>query len=290
MNKIKIVGLLLAALLLTGCSGEKKVVVITNSLPSTTTTATTTEESTTTTEAAVIEETMTVMEAAETVAFEATPAAPSDTITAVGSNKAYYASSLSDTAWDFINQCVFVGDSICSGLKAYEILPAKNVLAVGNTAARNIFEDWVGFKVNGAEMDLISALKAKQPKYIVFSMGMNDVNMTTEAQFCVNYDNILAKVKKALPDAKCYIFSVTPVTYKDDGKIFTYNSTIDSFNTELRKHLKETDGATYIDVASELKDSNNLLRAEYLGSPDGVHLAPGAYYAILYQFVDQVFD
>ncbi|MBO6093439.1 MAG: hypothetical protein J6P40_07445, partial [Oscillospiraceae bacterium] len=66
---------------------------------------------------------------------------------------------------------MFVGDSICSGLKAYELLPANQVLAVGNVAARNIFEDWVEFKVNGEKMTLLPALVDLKPKYIVFSMG-----------------------------------------------------------------------------------------------------------------------
>ena len=46
----------------------------------------------------------------------------------------------SDEYNDFLSDCVFVGDSICSGLKLYEILPSKNVVAQGNVAARNISE------------------------------------------------------------------------------------------------------------------------------------------------------
>lgn len=263
---------------------------IETSAPIDTTTSSTEEPKISGTVNLVDDDSLNAIENLQTTAQPTVQEPSTGTESAVGSTTVYYKSSLSDKAWDFINECVFVGDSICSGFKAYDILSTKNVLAVGNTAARNIFEDWVSFKVNGTSMDLISALAAKQPKYVIFSMGMNDVNMTTKEQFCANYDSILKKAREVLPDSTFYIFSITPITYKDDGRIFTYNSTIDNFNAALKAHLEETGTATFIDVAPEMKNSKNLLRADYLGSPDGVHLAPAAYYAMLYQFIDQVFD
>jgi len=191
---------------------------------------------------------------------------------------------------DFISECVFVGDSICSGLKAYDIIPADRVCAVGNVAARNIFEDWVEFKVNGNKLPLISALVDLKPKYIVFSMGMNDVNMTSQTTFCKNYGEILSQVSSFLPDAKLIVLSVTPITYGENGKLFTTNDNIDSFNAALKEYLDGTEKWVYADVAHEMKNTHNMLKDNYLGSPDGVHLAPDAYYCILYQLCERMVD
>ena len=197
---------------------------------------------------------------------------------------------LSDEYKDFISRCVFVGDSICSGLKAYDILPSDHVVAVGNIAARNIFEDWVEFKIHGDTMTLIPALVELKPEYIVFSMGMNDVNLTSEQTFCNNYDNILSQVQSFLPDSKLIVLSITPVTYGESGKLFTTNENIDSFNAALKSYLDSTGKWTYADVEHEMKNTHNMLKDNYLGSTDGVHLAPEAYYCILYQLCERMVD
>ncbi|MBP5604907.1 MAG: SGNH/GDSL hydrolase family protein, partial [Ruminiclostridium sp.] len=191
---------------------------------------------------------------------------------------------------EFISKCVFVGDSICSGLKAYDILPADLVIAVGNVAARNIFEDWVQFSVHGSKMSLIPALVDLDPEYIVFSMGMNDVNITSEKGFCDNYKKILSETEALLPDAKLIVLSITPITYGESGKLFTDPENIDSFNVALKDYLDSTEKWTYVDVEHEMKNTNNMLKDNYLGSPDGVHLTPDAYYAILYQLGERMVD
>ncbi|MBP3855561.1 MAG: hypothetical protein IK990_08135 [Ruminiclostridium sp.] len=202
----------------------------------------------------------------------------------------YKSYPLNDAYQDFLSRCVFVGDSICSGLKAYDILPSNRVVAVGNVAARNIFEDWVEFKINGEKLSLIPALVNLKPDYIVFSMGMNDVNMTSEQAFCKNYEEILSQVESFLPESKLIVCSITPITYGESGKMFTSNENIDSFNAALKEYLDSTGKWIYADVEHELKNTHNMLKDDYLGSPDGVHLAPDAYYAILYQICERMVD
>ena len=269
---------------------------------------TTTSDETTTTAAEITTTTTTTIAETEPVTEE-TEASEADTTVSVDETAAadagegdstageysiysdeYKSYPLSAEYKDFLSECVFVGDSICSGLKAYELLPANQVLAVGNVAARNIFEDWVEFKVNGEKMTLLSALVDLKPKYIVFSMGMNDVNMTSEQAFCKNYEDILSQVESFLPDAKLYVCSITPITYGESGKLFTYPENIDSFNAALKEYLDSTEKWVYVDVQHELKNTRNMLKDDYLGSPDGVHLAPGAYYAIMYQICERAVD
>ncbi len=189
----------------------------------------------------------------------------------------YNTFTLTDEDNDLLSRCVFVGDSICSGLKVYDIIPAKNVVAQGNIAARNIFD--FTFIVDGGEQSLLSALVALKPEYIVYSMGMNDVNITSQDEFVQNYTDLLTMTESFLPDAKLIVLSITPI---DRNSSFTANENIDSFNERLSQALAENEKWLYVDVSPELKNSANALKTNY-SSGDGIHLAPDAYYAVLSQ-------
>ena len=174
------------------------------------------------------------------------------------------------SADETFDRTVFVGDSICSGFRVYGVMPANNCLAVGNVGARSIFD--YTFAVDGVEYDLVTAIKLVNPSFVVFSMGMNDINITDEQTYCSNYDNIISQIHAAVPDAKLFVASITP-TY--NAPSFT-NARIDSFNAAIKAHLEGT-GYYYIDVNSVLKDaSTNSLYPNY-HSGDGIHLSPEAY-------------
>lgn len=191
----------------------------------------------------------------------------------------YNSFTLTDEDNDFLSRCVFVGDSICSGLKVYDILPAEHVIAQGNIAARNIFD--FTFIVDGGEQSLLSALVELKPEYVVFSMGMNDVNITSEEEYVQNYTDLLAMTESFLPDAKLIVLSITPI---DRTSTFTANENIDSFNAAIENAFAENEENKwlYVDVTGELKNSVNALKTNY-NSGDGIHLAPDAYYAVLSQ-------
>ncbi len=212
-----------------------------------------------------------------TTAFQTAPPVTSTPATAAEIDEIYSDFEFTDEYYDFLGRCVFVGDSICSGLGHYGIIPMERVIAQGNIAARNIFD--FKFTVVGGELSLVSALVNAKPEYIVFSMGINDVNITSEQEFTDNYSKILQTVEGFLPDAKLIMLSITPV---DIASTFTTNENIDRFNSALQRLAEENERWTYIDVTPELKNSENALKSAY-SSGDGIHLSPDAYYAVLYQ-------
>ncbi len=77
-----------------------------------------------------------------------------------------------------LSDCAFVGDSICSGLFVYDVLPKDMVVATGNVGIRSLRE--YTFDIHGGTYTALEALKVINPKYVIFSMGMNDINMTSE--------------------------------------------------------------------------------------------------------------
>ena len=99
-----------------------------------------------------------------------------------------------------LSDCAFVGDSICSGLFVYDVLPKDMVVATGNVGIRSLRE--YTFDINGGTYTALEALKVIDPKYVIFSMGMNDINMTSEETYCQNYLSFLADTQAELPSAK----------------------------------------------------------------------------------------
>ncbi|MCM1333669.1 MAG: GDSL-type esterase/lipase family protein [Bacteroides sp.] len=194
----------------------------------------------------------------------------------------YHDFPLSDADRGFLDGCVFVGDSICSGLMFYDILTPEQVAAQGNIAARNIFD--FTFTEDGAELSLLSLLVDRKPETVVFSMGMNDVNITSKQEFAENYKNLLRTAEGFLPDARLVVLSITPV---EEDSAFTANETIDLFNEALAEMIAENEKWVYVDVSPEMKNSRNALKTNYNGG-DGIHLSPDAYAAILGQLCDRL--
>lgn len=194
--------------------------------------------------------------------------------------------TLTDEYREFLDGCVFIGDSICSGLKHYETLPAEQVYAQGSVAARNIFDYTFNYK--GQQLSIINVLINVKPEYVVFSMGMNDVNMTSEKKYCENYDYLISMVESFLPDTKIIVCSITPISA---DSAFTTNEKIDNYNTAIKEFIENSEKKNryYVNIAHALKNTDNCLYEDY-SAGDGIHIGPLAYNAILYQLCEQMVD
>ena len=183
----------------------------------------------------------------------------------------------------YLDTCLFVGDSICGGLSHYGILPADHVISKGSVAARNIFD--FKFGIGDSETDVLTAILNQKQDHIIFSMGMNDVNMTDAETYVANYFNLMTMVAAYCPDSELIVLSITPILADSD---FSANEKIDSYNAAIKDAI-EKDGKPnwkYIDISPELKNSAGGLKSSY-ESGDGIHLAQAAYYAYLWQIVQE---
>ncbi len=177
-----------------------------------------------------------------------------------------------------------MGDSICSGIDRYGILPDDNVIAEGNVSAFNI--EGFDFTYHGYDIPLSEALADRNPRYIVFSMGMNDVNMGSSDLYIQNYERLLSEVEAILPDAVLIVASITPI---DSASQFCSNEKIDSYNAAVRDYLSGQPDRYFVDVSAYLKGADNGLKPDYSGG-DGIHLSRTAYHAVLYQVCEQIVD
>lgn len=202
-----------------------------------------------------------VTAASETEAETEPPKTNIDSLTYLTPEQQYY-----------IDSCLFMGDSICSGFGAYGLV--KNCAAKAGVAARNI--DEFTFDSGDSQVSPYTAIVNSGCKKLVFLMGINDVNTESANEYIEYYSSFLKRVEALTTGTTVYILSITPVT---ENSTFCYNYQIEEFNSGL-KTLAEGPSRHYVDITAELKDENGSLRPEY-ASDNSVHLTKEAYYKIL---------
>lgn len=184
---------------------------------------------------------------------------------------------LSDKEMSFIEHSLLVGDSICSGFSEYGIVPHEYVAAKGNLGSRSFFD--YTFKFRGKEdQTYAQVLKTAKPRYVFLSMGMNDVNMVSEAQYCENYRGVIQATLDG-SNAEVFVAAITPICSS-----FCANSVIDSFNDAMREFISDEfpERVHFFDFGQYLKNEQGKLRS-CLHSGDGVHLGPYCYYIALWE-------
>ena len=175
----------------------------------------------------------------------------------------------------FISTCLFMGDSICSGIGVYGF--SQHCYAKAGVAARNIME--FTFDYDGYQVGPLTTLVNSGAKNLVFLMGTNDVNLVSPEEYAEYYDDFLSKVESSCPGVSIYVISATPITSDSD---FCYNYQLDDLNAALKEMIERNPRTRrYIDAASLLKDEDGSLK-ETFSAGDGIHLSRTAYYAMLH--------
>lgn len=189
---------------------------------------------------------------------------------------------LSEAEAEFADKSLFVGDSICRGFTAYNVVKAKNVFAAGSVGARNFFD--MEFQYYGQPAAYSDVLEQTEPERVFLSMGMNDVNMTSAKEYCENYRKLI-DFTLGHSGANVYVCAITPISKLE----FAENSRIDSFNLAMKNYIAENYGqrVSFIDFAYLMKNSDNIL-SKGLDSGDGIHLAPECYYIAMLEICDQL--
>ena len=174
--------------------------------------------------------------------------------------------TITKAMYKYFDQFALVGDSVCSGFASAGYFKQENNLARPSIAAWNIHQFLI--TSNDLSTDVLVHLYNKQPKYVLFSMGLNDVNLTTKEQFVENYMQLLYQCKQASPNSEFIIMAITPVRRK-----FCKNEKIDEYNTALANAVKYSYCKHYhfVDPTDLLKGNDNKLREKY-AFEDGTHL------------------
>ncbi len=171
---------------------------------------------------------------------------------------------------------VFAGDSITSGLSAYQVLDGigisgtKNVVAdIGlNTTTfrtRRVFNGRTG----------LEQVIAYQPYRVYLMLGMNEIHYRSSETVAAGYEEIVREIKAGTPQTDIVLLAVSPVTKAERNNRSGF-AQIPDLNQRIRK-IAQNLGVKYYDYTGFLKDADGCLKTE-LASSDGVHWTASAYH------------
>lgn len=170
----------------------------------------------------------------------------------------------------YFDDAVFVGDSITTGIKIYDVMGNADVFASTGLSLDGLASSPV-VKQNGENISIPEALRRAKPGKIYIMMGGNSLGGKQERLIAL-YGDFIDLMKKDHPDSLVYIQSVLPIyepTFEVKYSSGLTNETIDSFNEALRVLAVEK-GVYYLDIASAFKDESGAMPSEF--TPDGIHI------------------
>lgn len=184
---------------------------------------------------------------------------------------------------DFFSDSLFIGDSICSGLKVYAgLLDTPHVAARVNVSSWGIGKYTFQYLNNSSyEKSALDIVKYYKPKDIYIWMGMNDLYVVSEKKFCDNMCSLAESYIKASPDSRVHIVSISPMTKSHKWNTeLDGNNRINTYNKAMKERCEETDYLDFINIHDLLINSEGFLASDNNGG-DGIHLSASAYKIVL---------
>lgn len=184
-----------------------------------------------------------------------------------------------------LNQTVQKGQVVFTGSSLMEMFPINKLLeehgdstVIYNRGVGGFLTDELLAVIDVCAIDLA-------PKKVFINIGTNDLSWSSIpiSQIMDNYDKIVSKIEREVPDVTIYFMAYYPVNYeaaaeemKECLKIRT-NEKLAAANEEVKK-LAERHGQRYIDINRALKDEQGRLKAEF--TIEGLHINEAGYRAI----------
>ena len=237
-----------------------------------------------------VPEQTTVTAATVTTAATAAPKAAADNAPAVTYEHARSAAKheiLDINFADRYKDSLFVGDSICSGLKVYSgLLPVENVAARGNVGTWSLNKYTFPYMSGSSlELDCYSIAQLYQPADIYVWMGMNDLFMVTADVYAQNLKDITDRLHQVSPNSRLHVVSISPISkwHKWSGGGRSGIDRVAAYNAAAADMFA---GSTVdvISIYDSLADSEGFLGSAYDGG-DGLHLNGTAYRMVLSEIV-----
>ena len=117
-------------------------------------------------------------------------------------------------------------------------------------------------------LERLTPIIEAKPKKIFLLIGVNDLLFHSLSTIGENYEKIVERLKTETPETALYLESILPI-HNDLRRNGLKNADIDALNGQVFA-LSQKYSATYIDLASKLKNTEGSLREDL--SLDGIHL------------------
>lgn len=190
-----------------------------------------------------------------------------------------------DFSW--FDDAIFLGDSICSGLKLYDgLLDVNQVIARGNVGTWNIDNYTFQYENSTNELDYLTIIEKYKPKKLFIFMGMNDLYMISAEDRNINIESIKNSILNISEDIDIYVLSLTPISESHKWAANGGKVRIKEYNESIEQYCNNSDSINYIDIYTVLSNDDNLI--ERFDGGDGLHLSYSAYIRILNQIINQL--
>lgn len=197
------------------------------------------------------------------------------------------ASSEADAS--FLNDAVFVGDSVTLKLKNFvtyrrkanpEYFGKAGFLAAGSMGSGNALQPLSSGSIhplyNGEKSLLEDSAAAMGAKKIYLMLGINDIALYGIEDSAENLEKLALRFLAKQPDAVLYIQSATPII-RAKQRNFWNNENLDRYNYKVSEICKKHEW-NYLDIASVMRESDGSLKPEYCSDPNilGIHFTDRA--------------
>ncbi len=181
-----------------------------------------------------------------------------------------------DAGQEYIDKLVFLGDSTTYGLRYYKMLSGgRETTQVWTPESGTLTLTQVSFATivypeTKDQITIKEAVTAKQPEYLVVTLGVNGVSIMGEDYFKSEYKKMIETIQDASPDTKIICQSIFPVARTYDRLDKINNEKITAANRWIVEVADEC-GVKYVDTYSVLADEEGWLPESYHNG-DGMHL------------------
>lgn len=178
-----------------------------------------------------------------------------------------------DMGQEYIDKFVFLGDSTTYGLAYYDVVNDNQVWTPANGTLTLAFwsTSTIVYPDDDTELSIKDAAAAKQPEYLMITLGVNGISFMDEEYFIQEYTNLVLAIKEASPNTKIILNSIYPVTasYSAEGNGIS-NDKIDTANVWIER-IASSLGVKYLDSESVIKGSDGAM-PENISNDSSLHL------------------
>ena len=176
----------------------------------------------------------------------------------------------------YFDDAVFIGDSITTGIRLYDVMSNADVWASTGASLTNILTQELAEIDGVGTVTILRGLDLAQPGKIYLLLGANSLAASLDDVIAV-YSSLLDQIIAHAPNAVVYVQSAFPINEPLYGarynKVVT-NRIIDDFNSRLLA-LCGQKGVAFLDVNSYFRDENGSLSDNF--TSDGLHLHSAQY-------------
>ncbi len=178
---------------------------------------------------------------------------------------------------EYFDDAIFFGDSISTGITAYNIANNTACVAAIGVSPQNVLTYECVLGADGRKLTLLEAAKAYgERKKVYIMLGGNGLGQEKDA-FIADYQRFIDTVLERYPGATVYIQSLTPVTSFVQKKYTTVTPARVREYNEAVALLARENSLPFVNVFEALCDTDGLLPG-HVSPNDGMHLSAEYYF------------